>query len=175
MFLTNSIRSMIVFALQRRAHWQKINRIVELCSSPFSEHIQKDILDCTLNTRAQFECFTSYVQIQIRFDEQHCVSVSCRDGNGSILMGRVIMGSSGQRHNLPSHFLLSPPPSEYRIRARTPGHCALRVLLLEVGRARAELALGTTLGRSGFSCYNATSLLPATCRGGNSGQKYTDH
>ena len=62
-------------------------------------------------------------------------------------MGRVIMGSSGQRHNLPSHFLLSPPPSEYRIRARTPGHCALRVLLLGVVRARAELGTGHYTGQ----------------------------
>ena len=130
------------------------------CSSPFSDHIQKDILDCTLNTRAQFECFTSCVQIQIRFDEWYCVSVSCRDGNGSILMGRVIMGSSGHRHNLPSHFLLSPPPSEYRIRARTPGHCALRVLLLEVGRARAELGTGHYTGQVRLlvlQCYISTA------------------
>ena len=70
------------------------------------------------------------------------------------------MGSSGQRHNLPSHFLLSPPPSEYRIRARTPGHCALRVLLLEVGRARAELGTGHYTGQVRLlvlQCYISTA------------------
>ena len=70
------------------------------------------------------------------------------------------MGSSGHRHNLPSHFLLSPPPSEYRIRARTPGHCALRVLLLEVGRARAELGTGHYTGQVRLlvlQCYISTA------------------
>ena len=75
-------------------------------------------------------------------------------------MGRVIMGSSGQRHNRPSHFLLSPPPSEYRIRARTPGHCALRVLLLGVVRARAELGTGHYTGQVRLlvlQCYISTA------------------
>ena len=70
------------------------------------------------------------------------------------------MGSSGQRHNRPSHFLLSPPPSEYRIRARTPGHCALRVLLLGVVRARAELGTGHYTGQVRLlvlQCYISTA------------------
>ena len=70
------------------------------------------------------------------------------------------MGSSGQRHNRPSHFLLSPPPSEYRIRARTPGHCALRVLLLGEVRARAELGTGHYTGQVRLlvlQCYISTA------------------
>ena len=73
------------------------------------------------------------------------------------------MGSSGQRHNRPSHFLLSPPPSEYRIRARTPGHCALRVLLLGEVRARAELGTGQPGHYTGqvrllvLQCYISTA------------------
>ena len=84
--------------------------------------------------------------------------------NGESYYGQL--GPAPQPFHLISCYRLRHQNTEYAHARPATARCACSSS--KWGALERSWALGTTLGRSGFSCYNATSLLPASRRGGHS-------